>query len=133
MNKSDQKQYFLADNVKAIGVSLLSVVGVTLLLAIVMFVFIREQEESRATEILDNVRVVFRDAEITLDYLNALPYQTCGMDNLAEMRKTLFRSRFVKEIGFYQNNELLCSTYLDILEEPMKEVKPDFYTQLGVL
>ena len=131
MNKSDQKQYFLADNVKAIGVSLLSVVGVTLLLAIVMFVFIREQEESRATEILDNVRVVFRDAEIALDYLNALPYQTCGMDNLAEMRKTLFRSRFVKEIGFYQNNELLCSTYLDILEEPMKEVKPDFYTQLG--
>ena len=81
MNKSDQKQYFLADNLKAIVVSLLSVVGVTLLLAIVMFVFIREQEESRATEILDNVRVVFRDAEITLDYLNALPYQTCEMDN----------------------------------------------------
>ena len=111
--------------------SLLSVVGVTLLLAIIMFVFIREQEESRATEILENVRMVFRDAEITLDYLNALPYQTCEMDNLAEMRKTLFRSRFVKEIGFYQNNELLCSTYLGILEEPMKEVKPDFYTQLG--
>ena len=56
MNKSDQKQYFLADNLKAIGVSLLSVVGVTLLLAIVMFMFIREQEESRATEILDGSR-----------------------------------------------------------------------------
>ncbi len=95
MNKSDQKRYFLADNLKAIGVSLLSVALVTLILAIVMFVFIKEQEESRAKEILDNVRLVFRDAEITLDYLNALPYQSCELDNLAEMRKTLFRSRFV--------------------------------------
>ena len=99
MNKSDQKQYFLADNLKAIGVSLLSVILVSLVLAIVMFVFVREQEESRAKGILDNVRTVFRDAEITLDYLNALPYQSCELENLAEMRKTLFRSRFVKEIG----------------------------------
>ena len=131
MNKSDQKRYFLADNLKAIGVSLLSVALVTLILAIVMFVFIKEQEESRAKEILDNVRLVFRDAEITLDYLNALPYQSCELDNLAEMRKTLFRSRFVKEIGFYENNKLKCSTYLGILDTPFKEVEPDFYTQLG--
>ena len=130
MNKSDQKQYFLADNLKAIGVSLLSVLGVTVLLAIIMFIFVREQEESRAKEILDNVRVVFRDAEITLDYLNALPYESCDVANLSEMRKTLFRSRFVKEIGFYQNDELLCSTYLGILDEPIEEDKPDFYTQL---
>ena len=88
MNKSDQKQYFLADNLKAIGVSLLSVLGVTVLLAIIMFIFVREQEESRAKEILDNVRVVFRDAEITLDYLNALPYESCDVANLSEMRKT---------------------------------------------
>lgn len=131
MNKSDQKRYFLADNLKAIGVSLISVALISLFLAIVMFVFIREQEENRAKEILDNVRMVFRDAEITLDYLNALPYQSCELENLAEMRKTLFRSRFVKEIGFYENNELLCSTYLGILNEPIKEVKPDFYTKLG--
>jgi len=130
MNKSDQKRYFLADNLKAIGVSLLSVLGVTVLLAIIMFIFVREQEESRAKEILDNVRVVFRDAEITLDYLNALPYESCDVANLSEMRKTLFRSRFVKEIGFYQNDELLCSTYLGILDEPIEEDKPDFYTQL---
>ena len=130
MNKSDQKHYFLADNLKAIGVSLLSVLGVTVLLAIIMFIFVREQEESRAKEILDNVRVVFRDAEITLDYLNALPYESCDVANLSEMRKTLFRSRFVKEIGFYQNDELLCSTYLGILDEPIEEDKPDFYTQL---
>ena len=130
MNKSDQKQYFLADNLKAIGVSLLSVLGVTVLLAIIMFIFVREQEESRAKEILDNVRVVFRDAEITLDYLNALPYESCDVANLSEMRKTLFRSRFVKEIGFYQNDKLLCSTYLGILDEPIEEDKPDFYTQL---
>ena len=130
MNKSDQKRYFLADNLKAIGVSLLSVLGVTVLLAIFMFIFVREQEESRAKEILDNVRVVFRDAEITLDYLNALPYESCDVANLSEMRKTLFRSRFVKEIGFYQNDELLCSTYLGILDEPIEEDKPDFYTQL---
>ena len=130
MNKSAQKRYFLADNLKAIGVSLLSVLGVTVLLAIIMFIFVREQEESRAKEILDNVRVVFRDAEITLDYLNALPYESCDVANLSEMRKTLFRSRFVKEIGFYQNDELLCSTYLGILDEPIEEDKPDFYTQL---
>jgi len=131
MNKSDQKQYFLADNLKAIGFSLLSVAGITLMLGIIMFIFVKEQEENRAIEILDSVRTVFRDAEITLDYLNALPFQSCEPENLAEMRKTLFRSRFVKEIGFYENNDLMCSTYLGILDEPVKEFEPDFYTQLG--
>ncbi|GFD71138.1 hypothetical protein KUL113_05580 [Tenacibaculum sp. KUL113] len=130
MTKSEQKQYFLADNLKAILVSLISVAAVTLLLGAVMFLFVREQEENRASEILNNVRAVFRDAEITLDYLNALPYESCGKDNLAEMRKTLFRSRFVKEIGFYEENALVCSTYLGILEEPLATDEPDFYTKL---
>ncbi len=76
------------------------------------------------------MRAVFRDAEMTLDYLNALPYESCGKDNLAEMRKTLFRSRFVKEIGFYQDDALVCSTYLGILEEPLATDEPDFYTKL---
>ena len=48
MTKSEQKQYFLADNLKAILVSLISVVAVTLLLGAVMFLFVREQEENRA-------------------------------------------------------------------------------------
>lgn len=130
MTKSEQKQYFLADNLKAILVSLISVVAVTLLLGAVTFLFVREQEENRASEILNNVRAVFRDAEMTLDYLNALPYESCGKDNLAEMRKTLFRSRFVKEIGFYQDDALVCSTYLGILEEPLATDEPDFYTKL---
>ena len=107
MTRSEQKQYFLADNLKAIGVSLLSVAAVTVVLATIMFIFVKEQEENRATEILNNVRIVFRDAEITLDYLNTLPYEKCTIENLSEMRKTLFRSRFVKEIGFYEDGELL--------------------------
>lgn len=65
MTRSEQKQYFLADNLKAIGVSLLSVAAVTVVLATIMFIFVKEQEENRATEILNNVRIVFRDAEIT--------------------------------------------------------------------
>ncbi|OJF67868.1 cyclic diguanylate phosphodiesterase [Alteromonas sp. V450] len=131
MTRSEQKQYFLADNLKAIGVSLLSVAAITVVLATIMFIFVKEQEENRATEILNNVRIVFRDAEITLDYLNTLPYEKCTIENLSEMRKTLFRSRFVKEIGFYEDGELLCSTYLGFLEEPVQEATPDFYTQLG--
>ncbi|GFD77139.1 EAL domain-containing protein [Alteromonas sp. KUL106] len=130
MTKNEQQQYFLADNLKAIGVSLISVLAVTLLLGAVMFVFIREQEENRASEILDNVRAIFRDAEITLDYLNGLAYESCEKDNLAEMRKTLFRSRFVKEIGFYETNSLACSTYLGVLDEAIDEDEPDFYTKL---
>ncbi|WP_394220632.1 EAL domain-containing protein [Alteromonas gracilis] len=131
MNKNDQKQYFFTDNLKAIGFSTLSVVAITLILGITIFTFVKEREESRASEILDSVRMVFRDAEITLDYLNALPYQKCDIDNLIEMRKTLFRSRFVKEIGFYEDGKLLCSTYLGLLKEPVKEAEPDFHTQLG--
>ena len=53
------------------------------------------------------------------------------MENLSEMRKTLFRSRFVKEIGFYEDGLLVCSTYLGILDEPFKEAPPDFYTGLN--
>lgn len=131
MTRNEQKQFFVADNLKAVAVSLLSVSLITLLLGILMFAVIRGQEEARARDILDSVRAIFQDAERTIDYLNMLPYDTCTMENLSEMRKTLFRSRFVKEIGFYEDGLLVCSTYLGVLDEPFKEAPPDFYTGLN--
>lgn len=130
MPETEQKHVTI-DSAKAIAFTIVCVLTLSSLLASVMFTLVRNQEETRAQEILNNVRLVFRDAEITLDYLNTLPYENCTDENLAEMRKTLFRSRFVKEIGFYENERLKCSTYLGVLDVPFETIKPDFYTSLG--
>ncbi|ANB26900.1 EAL domain-containing protein [Alteromonas stellipolaris] len=131
MSNSEHKKFLLADNLKAIAVSFLSVVLVSAALGLLMFSVIKEHEKDRAKDILSNVNMVFKDAETALDYLNASPYYSCSEDNLNEMRRTLFRSRFVKEIGFFGDGKLLCSTYLGLLKQPIDEAIPDFVTSLG--
>lgn len=130
MTRPNTNNYFLADNAKAVFASLVCVIAVTLLLALITFSFVKTQEEARARQILNNVGMVFRDAELTLDHLNSLAFKVCSDEHLFEMRKTLFRSRFVKEIGFYENDKLSCSTYLGILDTPFEDAKPDFVTAL---
>ncbi|CAD5279711.1 conserved hypothetical protein [Alteromonas sp. 38] len=131
MTYNQHKEFLLADNLKAIAVSFLSVVVVSAVLGLLMFSVIKEYEDDRAEDILLNVNMVFKDAEAALDNLNAQPYYSCSEENLNEMRRTLFRSRFVKEIGFFGDGKLLCSTYLGILEQPIDEATPDFETSLG--
>lgn len=131
MSNNEHKQFLIADNLKAIAVSFLSVVLVSAVLGLLMFSVIKEHEEDRAKDILSNVNMVFKDAEAALDYLNAHPYYSCSEENLNEMRRTLFRSRFVKEIGFFGDGKLLCSTYLGVLKQPIDEAIPDFVTSLG--
>ncbi|MBQ4829751.1 EAL domain-containing protein [Alteromonas sp. MMG017] len=131
MSNNEHKQFLLADNLKAIAVSFLSVVLVSAALGLLMFSVIKGHEKARAEDILSNVNMVFKDAEAALDYLNAHPYYSCSEENLNEMRRTLFRSRFVKEIGFFGDGKLLCSTYLGVLKQPIDEAIPDFVTALG--
>jgi len=131
MTQNEQKKFLIADNIKAVVVSLIVVIIVSGALGLFIFSVIHEQEESRAEEILSDVRIIFKDAEYALDHLNSLGFQACSDENLSEMRRTLFRSRFVKEIGFFGQKKLLCSTYLGILANPIDEAIPDFYTALG--
>lgn len=131
MGQEEQRKFILADNINAVVVSLLSVALVSSVLGLLMFSVIKEHEEERAKDILANVHKVFKDAEAALDYLNAQQYTSCSDNNLNEMRRTLFRSRFVKEIGFFSDGQLICSTYLDILNQPLAEDIPDFVTLLG--
>ena len=128
MPQETNNNFILADKAKATLVALLSVVMITFLLMLIMFSFVRSQEEKRAVSILDSVGVVFQDAASTLDRVNDLPFLVCNDAHLFEMRKVLFRSRFVKEIGFYENDALSCSTYLGILDVPFSNAEPDFIT-----
>jgi len=130
MPQETTNNYILADKAKATFVALLSVVMVTFLLLLLMFSFVKSQEEKRAVGILDGVGMVFQDAAATLDKVNGLPFLVCDNAHLFEMRKILFRSRFVKEIGFYENDALSCSTYLGILDVPFIDAEPDFVTVL---
>ena len=128
MPQETNNNFILADKAKATLVALLSVVMITFLLMLVMFSFVRSQEEKRAVSILDSVGMVFQDAASTLDRVNDLPFLVCNDAHLFEMRKVLFRSRFVKEIGFYENDALSCSTYLGILDVPFSNAEPNFIT-----
>ena len=128
MSHKPLNEHITADKAKAVLVSLVSAIIVTLLLFLIMLSFVKEQEERRALEILNNVGVVFQDASATLDRVNELTFTQCSNEHLFAMRKILFRSRFVKEIGFYEDDALGCSTYLGILDVPFTDAAPDFVT-----
>ena len=68
------RQFLFKDNIKALVVSTITVFVVSALLGMLLFSVIRSQEDERAMEILGEVHTVFRDAEVTLDYLNCLNF-----------------------------------------------------------
>ena len=78
MSHKPLNEHITADKAKAVLVSLVSAIIVTLLLFLIMLSFVKEQEERRALEILNNVGVVFQDASATLDRVNELTFTQCS-------------------------------------------------------
>ncbi|MBW3698502.1 EAL domain-containing protein [Vibrio sp. T187] len=73
--------------------------------------------------------------EITtsLSTLNNLKLSECTEQNLLEMRKVLFRSQFIKDIGFFIENDLVCTTGLGMLKVPFKDaVAADIVSDDGI-
>jgi len=69
----------------------------------------------------------------SLKSLNDLNFVDCNEQNLLEMRKVLFRSHFIKDIGFFDGKDLICTTGLGVLDTPFSDPsEPDVVSPGGI-
>ncbi|MFQ3232160.1 MAG: sensor c-di-GMP phosphodiesterase-like protein, partial [Reinekea sp.] len=67
-----------------------------------------------------------------LKQLNELNIAQCNQENMLAMRRSLFLSNHVREIGYLNNNnKLICTTGLGVLDEPFSSDGSDFFTENG--
>ncbi|XQW83531.1 EAL domain-containing protein [Thalassotalea piscium] len=58
--------------------------------------------------------------------LNEKGFTRCTKENLFEMRKAQFESNDIKDIGFFENRILTCTTGVGLLDKIVRESTPDF-------
>jgi len=74
------------------------------------------------------VRSIVDDGNSALYELNGLNFQTCDRENLTAMQQVLFKSNFLKEIGFLQDGYVICTTSSGILSKPVLNSDPTYIT-----
>ncbi len=103
--------------------------GIVLLLT---FKYIVESEKNNQMAQLDKayllIRSVVDEVNSVLRNLNELNYRVCHDETMAEMERALFRSQFLKEIGFIQNKHITCTTSGGILPAPIPEPPATYAT-----
>lgn len=84
------------------------------------------QSLNRATE-----NILTESVEILLN-LNDLDIDTCTQENLFQMRKAQFLSRYIQDIAFFEEGKgITCLTGLGNLEEYIPEYSPEFISKGG--
>ncbi|MCU4674168.1 EAL domain-containing protein [Catenovulum sp. 2E275] len=97
-----------------------------------VFIFIisvknlQEQLEIKANKIIAKVDDVSKERELVLTLLNASDDKICNDSILLNMRRALFDARYIKDIGFFEGNYLVCTTGAGYLKEPLLDFDPDF-------
>ncbi|WP_158970241.1 EAL domain-containing protein [Paraglaciecola sp. L3A3] len=64
-----------------------------------------------------------------INQLNQLGLNTCSEENLLQMRKAQFKSNDIRDIGFFIEDTLICTTGAGILTNPVKERQHHFFHQ----
>ncbi|WP_427979378.1 EAL domain-containing protein [Agarivorans sp.] len=103
----------------------------------VLFVLGLSTEVSRGQQRFANSLItlseqVITESAITLDNLAALNLERCDAQALLKMRQQVFLSKNIKDVGFFQDGKLVCTTTGGVLPQPLPLSAPDFVTTLGV-
>ncbi len=92
-----------------------------------------QQTTVEASRMLASANEIKDEIILSLTNLNILPFEQCSDENLLEMRKTLFRSQYIKDVGYFTNGDLVCTTGLGQLDVPFKDrTPPNFVTEDGI-
>lgn len=75
---------------------------------------------------LQQIEILSRDIVNTLASLNSLGIESCSPEAMLAMRKHLFLSDYIKDIGYLENDALQCTTGLGRLSLPYEEIEPDY-------
>lgn len=66
------------------------------------------------------------DVVTTLRTLNQKQVAECDETLLVHMRREMFKSQYIHDIGFLQGEHLICTTGLGVLERPYLDEEPDY-------
>lgn len=67
----------------------------------------------------------------TLTRLNRSPNVECNKEFLIFLRQIMFQSTYIKDIGYFYDGRVQCTTGLGIIDGVIEEPSPDFITSRG--
>ncbi|TMO78688.1 cyclic diguanylate phosphodiesterase [Pseudoalteromonas sp. S3776] len=76
--------------------------------------------------IVKHIDAAVNERSKILSHLNSLSADSCNSDNLIEMRRALFDAQYVIDIGFFKNDELMCTTGAGKLAKTIPDNPPDY-------
>jgi sensor c-di-GMP phosphodiesterase-like protein len=79
-----------------------------------------------AKHIIKHIDAAVLESSRILIPLNKLNFTQCDDLNLLEMRRALFDAKYVIDIGFFENDKLVCTTGVGFLDKPVNDKEPDF-------
>lgn len=72
----------------------------------------------RAAEILVESETILHAARLTLEKSRQSPFDICSEDDLTYQRKLLFNTTYIRDIGRYADNKLICTIVLGRIATP---------------
>lgn len=118
-------------NASAIFVALVTALVTAAIWLQLVYTDVRRMQVDQTTALLELVERMAREGETVLASLNALHHTHCDRATLVAMRKVLYFSTFIKDIGFYEGDMLTCTTGVGQITQPMRESPADYTTPSG--
>ncbi|MEL0645858.1 EAL domain-containing protein [Pseudoalteromonas agarivorans] len=84
------------------------------------------QIKSDAQYIIEHIDAAAQERRDILNPLNKFAFKRCDDKTLLEMRRALFDSKYVIDIGFFINNQLVCTTGAGFLSKVINDKEPDY-------
>ncbi|HEA17218.1 MAG: EAL domain-containing protein [Pseudoalteromonas prydzensis] len=91
-----------------------------------------QQIQTDAKLLINHIDAADAEREKLLSSLNAYNYTQCNDSTLLAMRRALFDATYVVDIGFFQNDKLVCTAGNGILANPLDDRAPDYIERDGV-
>jgi len=79
-----------------------------------------------AQSIIEHLDSAAQERRDILTPLNKFVFKQCDEATLLEMRRALFDSKYAIDIGFFINNQLVCTTGAGLLSNAINDREPDY-------
>jgi sensor c-di-GMP phosphodiesterase-like protein len=115
-------------------VFLVSIVFAVTCMSVVSWVGIQQvksEQYSFSERYLAKLAEISTETTSTLIRLNRSPNVECNTDFLIFLRQIMFQATYIKDIGYFYNDRVQCTTGLGIINYEVGEPEPDFTTSRG--
>jgi len=100
-------------------------------LALIAVQQVEKEQKAFNQRFLANVQDIVLETTRTLDRLNRAPNVSCNDEFLVFLRQVIFQAQHIKDIGYFEQDYLVCTTGLGNLDPPILSVLPDAITSDG--